>query len=69
MASCSQKANLLGKRKPEDGLGTELVLKKHKEKFEEKETEARVELLSDEANSVQFSVSLNILYLCFMFFS
>ncbi|CAN7123090.1 unnamed protein product [Brassica rapa subsp. narinosa] len=52
MASCSQKANLLGKRKPEDGLGTELVLKKHKEKFEEKETEARVELLSDEANSV-----------------
>nr|VDC88382.1 unnamed protein product [Brassica rapa] len=52
MASCSQKANLLGKRKPEDGFGTELVLKKHKEKFEEKETEARVELLSDEANSV-----------------
>ncbi|XP_033141548.1 polyadenylate-binding protein, cytoplasmic and nuclear isoform X1 [Brassica rapa] len=58
MASCSQKANLLGKRKPEDGFGTELVLKKHKEKFEEKETEARVELLSDEANSVQFSVTV-----------
>ncbi|RID74897.1 hypothetical protein BRARA_B01973 [Brassica rapa] len=59
MASCSQKANLLGKRKPEDGFGTELVLKKHKEKFEEKETEARVELLSDEANSVQFSLLEN----------
>ncbi|CAN6844619.1 unnamed protein product [Brassica oleracea] len=52
MTSCSQKANLLGKRKPEDGLRTEPVLKKHKEKFEEKEIEARVGLLSDEANSV-----------------
>ncbi|CAF1703484.1 probable RNA-binding protein 19 [Brassica napus] len=51
MASYSQKANLLVKRKPEDGLGTEPVLKKHKEKSEEKEIEARVELLSDiEAN-------------------
>ncbi|KAG5388933.1 hypothetical protein IGI04_030474 [Brassica rapa subsp. trilocularis] len=39
-------------RKPEDGLGTEPVLKKHKEKFEEMEIGARVELLSDEANSV-----------------
>ena len=53
MASYSQKANLLVKRKPEDGLGTEPVLKKHKEKSEEKEIEARVELLSDiEANLV-----------------
>ncbi|KAG2281551.1 hypothetical protein Bca52824_052771 [Brassica carinata] len=51
MTSCSQRANLLGKRKPEDGLRTEPVLKKHKEKFE-KEIEARVGLLSDEANSV-----------------
>ncbi|KAG2313127.1 hypothetical protein Bca4012_027701 [Brassica carinata] len=52
MASCSQKANLSGKRRrPEDGLGTEPVLKKRKEKSEEKEIEARVELLSDiEAN-------------------
>nr|VDC92658.1 unnamed protein product [Brassica oleracea] len=53
MASYSQKANLLVKRKPEDGLGTEPVLKKHKEKSEEKEIEARVELLSDiEANLI-----------------
>ncbi|KAF8062825.1 hypothetical protein N665_1195s0012 [Sinapis alba] len=51
MASCSQKANLLGKRKPEDGLGTEPVLKKHKEQSEEKEIQARVELLlSDEVD-------------------
>ena len=49
MASSSEKANLLGKRKLEDGLGTDPVLKKHKEKSEEKEIEARVELLlSDE---------------------
>ncbi|KAJ4917742.1 RNA-binding (RRM/RBD/RNP motifs) family protein [Raphanus sativus] len=49
MASSGEKANLLGKRKPEDGFGTDPVLKKHKEKSEEKEIEARVEqLLSDE---------------------
>ncbi|CAA7049220.1 unnamed protein product [Microthlaspi erraticum] len=34
----SSKANLLGKRKPEDNLETELILKKHKEVSEEKET-------------------------------
>ncbi|XP_009130096.1 uncharacterized protein LOC103854879 isoform X3 [Brassica rapa] len=46
MASSSEEANLLGKRKPEDGLLTEPVLKKHKEKSEEKEIEeARFELL------------------------
>ncbi|WZY79475.1 hypothetical protein YC2023_025859 [Brassica napus] len=50
MASDSPKANLLCKRKPEDGLGTEPVLKKHKEKSEEEREieEARFELLSDD---------------------
>ncbi|KAL0686089.1 hypothetical protein Bca4012_052937 [Brassica carinata] len=46
MASSSEEANLLGKRKPEDGLRSEPVLKKHREKSEEKEIEeARFELL------------------------
>ncbi|KAF8097134.1 hypothetical protein N665_0294s0036 [Sinapis alba] len=39
MASSSEKANLLGKRKPEDGLGTEPVLKKEIEARETVETE------------------------------
>uniref|UniRef100_A0A1J3EKY1 Nucleolin 1 n=1 Tax=Noccaea caerulescens TaxID=107243 RepID=A0A1J3EKY1_NOCCA len=34
----SSKANMLGKRKPEDNLETKLILKKHKELSEEKET-------------------------------
>nr|VDD27114.1 unnamed protein product [Brassica oleracea] len=51
MATSSEEANLLGKRKPEDGLGTEPVLKKHKEKSEEKEIEARVELLLSDDKS------------------
>ncbi|KAL0828373.1 hypothetical protein Bca101_052051 [Brassica carinata] len=56
MATSSEEANLLGKRKPEDGLGTEPVLKKHKEKSEEKEIEARVELLlSDDKSTTLLS--------------
>lgn len=48
MACFSQKANLSGNRRPEYGLGTEPVLKKHKEKSEEKEIETMVELLSSD---------------------
>lgn len=53
MSSCSQEPNLLVKRKPEDGLETEPVLKKRKEKSEENEIESRVELLllSDEKST------------------
>ncbi|KAG2301239.1 hypothetical protein Bca52824_029890 [Brassica carinata] len=38
MDNSTEKANLLSKRKPEDGLETEPVLKKHREKSEEKAT-------------------------------
>uniref|UniRef100_A0A1J3GW10 Polyadenylate-binding protein 3 n=1 Tax=Noccaea caerulescens TaxID=107243 RepID=A0A1J3GW10_NOCCA len=49
----SSKANMLGKRKPEDNLETKLILKKHKELSEEKEIRGRVvlsETKSDEAS-------------------
>ncbi|XP_020872035.1 nucleolin 2-like [Arabidopsis lyrata subsp. lyrata] len=63
MATCSQKsvnkvfaAPLLGKRKPDDNLETQTILKKHKETSEEKETTKDVaeqmELLETKPNLI-----------------
>ncbi|CAH8352075.1 unnamed protein product [Eruca vesicaria subsp. sativa] len=64
MASSCEKANFSSKRKPEDGLGIEPVLKKHREESEDNETEASVELLLSDEKATTTLLSFLLLIMC-----